>query len=129
MRLHSDNYNRMFLLSHNMNQCQNGRIIRTLLELESYRNMVLLAFPLAQSISAEVNKIEIKLADLLEQSDNHKHTEKEQLAALSSMAATLAQLIAASRFDAAIAYYQIVQSRFDELQEEKQKDYKHSIHL
>lgn len=121
MRLHQDNFNRILLLSENINQCQNGRIIRTLLELESYRNMVLLAYPLAQDISAKVNDIEIQLANLLEKSDNENHTEKVQLSALSTMAATLAKLIATSRyrFDAAIAYYQIVQSRFDELQEEK----------
>lgn len=121
MRLHQDNFNRVLLLSDNIHECQNGRIIRTLLELESYRNLTLLAFPLAQDISAEVNRIEIQLAKLLSHSNDINCTEQQQLATLSTMAATLAQLIAKSRyrFDAAMAYYQIVESRFDELQEEK----------
>ena len=121
MRLHQDNFNRILLLSNEMNECQNGRIIRTLLELEAYRNLTLVAFPLAQNIINEVNVIEIQLAELLSHSTDTNYTEQQQLAELSSMTAQLAQLIVGSRyrFDAAIAYYQIVESRFDELQEEK----------
>ncbi len=121
MHLHQDNFNRILLLSNKIHQCQSGRIIRTLLELEAYRNLILLAFPLAQHIGNEVNHIEIQLAELLNHSNDKACTEQQQLATLSTMAATLSQLIAKSRyrFDAAIAYYQIVESRFDELQEEK----------
>ncbi len=120
MRLHQDGFNRILLLSEDIHQCQNGRIIRTLLELEVYRNLTLLALPLAQQIVNEVNAIEVKLTGLLQHNSAEKHNE-QQLAALSTLRAKLAILNVKSqyRFDASIAYYQIVDSRLTELHEEK----------
>lgn len=121
LRLHSDGFNRVLLVNRSLNECQTGRLIRTLLELEAYRNMMLLAFPVAQQTSAQVSDMETELADLLRQISGERviSEEREQLEKLSDMAAAVAELIAETRyrFDAARAYYQMVQSRLDDLQE------------
>lgn len=121
LRLHSDNFNRILLLNNGLNECQSGRVLRALLELEDYRNMMLLAFPTAQEISAQVSKMESQLARLVRQISGARvaEEEKHQLSELSAMAAAIAELIAQSRFrfDAGKAYYQMVQSRLEELEE------------
>jgi len=121
MRLHSDSFNRILLLNTCLNECQSGRVLRALLEIEAYRNMTLIAFPLAQEVSAKVSQMESQLAHLLKQQKGTRSAqdEKSQLTELSEMAATIAELIANSRyrFDAGSAYYQMVKSRLDELEE------------
>ncbi|GGK59033.1 DUF3422 family protein [Amphritea balenae] len=121
LRLHTDGFNRILLLNNSMNECQSGRVVRALLELEAYRNMMLLAFPEAQRVSAQVSDMEAQLARLVRQISGRRDSaeEQQQLAELSDMAAAIAELIAASRyrFDAGRAYYQMVQSRLDELEE------------
>jgi len=123
LRLHNDNFNRILLVNSSLNECQSGRVLRALLEIEAYRNMALLAFPLAQQVSVSVSAMESQLASILKKQKDITSAsgEKEQLAQLSAMAADIAQLIASSRyrFDAGSAYYQMVQSRFAELQEQE----------
>ncbi|SEK34131.1 Uncharacterized membrane-anchored protein [Colwellia chukchiensis] len=123
LRLHKDNFNRILLVNSSLNECQSGRVLRALLEIEAYRNMTLLAFPLAQQVSSRVSAMESALANILNQ-QNHGQVasdEKARLAQLSKIAADVAELIASSRyrFDAGCAYYQMVQSRFAELQEQE----------
>lgn len=121
MRLHSDSFNRILLVNNNLNDCQNGRVVRALLEVEAYRNMALLAFPLAQEVSAKVSQMESQLARLLKAQNGRRNSadENAQLTVLSEMSAIIAELIANSRyrFDAGTAYYQMVKSRLGELEE------------
>lgn len=121
LRLDADGFNRMLVFNHGLSECEIGRILRALLELEAYRNMVLLALPVAQETIATVSEMEDRLASLTRQiSHQHADSEDQQLLAqLSSMAAVIAELIASSRyrFDAAQAYSQMVEARFEELQE------------
>mgnify|MGYP001942642333 CR=1 FL=1 len=120
-RLHEDNFNRILIFNNMLNECQSGRVLRALLELETYRNMSLLAFPLAQKISAKVSELEIELARLIRKLEESNQTddEKSLLDELSKMAAEIAELIAFSRYrlDASCAYYEMVQSRLKELEE------------
>lgn len=121
LRLHEDNFNRILLVNSSLNECQSGRVLRALLEIEAYRNMTLLAFPLAQQVSAKVSKMESQLAMLLKKQKDIRSSddEQQQLAELSSMAANIAEIIASSRyrFDAGSAYYEMVRSRLAELEE------------
>ncbi len=120
LRLH-DGFNRMLVLNHSLSECEIGRIVRALLELEAYRNMLLLALPVAQQTTGVVSDMEGRLAKLTHQFSHALEAIDDQqlLAELSGMAAAIAELIADSRyrFDAAQAYYQMVESRFEELQE------------
>jgi len=123
LRLHNDSFNRILLLNNGLNKCQTGRVLRALLELEAYRNMMLLAFPEAQQVSAQVSRMEAQLARLVRQISGQRIPEEEQrqLTELSDLAAAIAELITHSRyrFDAGTAYYQMVQSRLDELEEQE----------
>lgn len=123
LRLHKDNFNRILIFNNELNECQSGRVLRALLELETYRNMSLLAFPLAQKISARVSELEIELARLIRELEARNNTADEKLLLdkLSKMAAEIAELIAFSRYrlDASCAYYQMVQSRLAELEEKE----------
>lgn len=120
MQLHQDNFNRILLVSDNIHQYENGRVIRALLELEAYRNLTLMALPVAQQVISQVNEIELELASLLQHKSIAGHNEK-YLAVLSAMTAKLAKITVNTqyRFDASIAYFQIVNSRLSELNEEK----------
>lgn len=121
LRLHEDGFNRMLVLNQHLSECEIGRIVRALLELEAYRNMLLLALPVAQETIAAVSEMEDQLAVLTRQFSHQQVSIDDQqlLSELSTMAASIAELIASSRyrFDAAKAYYQMVESRFEELQE------------
>lgn len=121
LQLHDDGFNRMLVLNHHLSECEIGRIVRALLELEAYRNMLLLALPVAQETIAAVSEMEDQLAVLTRQfsHDQVAIDDQQLLTELSTMAAGIAELIAASRyrFDAAKAYYQMVEARFEELQE------------
>lgn len=121
LRLHEDGFNRMLVLNHHLSECEIGRVVRALLELEAYRNMLLLALPVAQETIAAVSQMEDELAVLTRQfsHDQESMDDQQLLSELSTMAAAIAELIASSRyrFDAAKAYYQMVESRFAELQE------------
>ena len=122
-RLHQDNFNRILVFNNCLNECQSGRVLRALLELETYRNMSLLAFPLAQKISFRVSEMELELAKLIRELEGSRESgnEKSKLDELSHMAAEIAELIAFSRYrlDASCAYYQMVQSRLEELEEKE----------
>ena len=121
LHLHEDGFNRMLVLNQHLSECEIGRVVRALLELEAYRNMLLLALPVAQQTIAAVSEMEDQLAVLTRQfsHDQVSIDDQQLLSELSTMAAAIAELIAASRyrFDAAQAYYQMVESRFAELQE------------
>jgi len=122
-RLHQDNFNRILVFNNQLNVCQSGRVLRALLELETYRNMTLLAFPLAQKISCRVSEMELELAKLIRELESSRESgnERIKLDELSHMAAEIAELIAFSRYrlDASCAYYQMVQSRLEELEEKE----------
>lgn len=122
-QLHHDDFNRVLLFNHDLDPFQTGRLLRDVLELETYRIMSLLAFPLARQMSREVSVLEQRLANTVANLNQLKEKEQEQerqlLSELSDMAAEIAQMIAESRFrfDATQAYYALVNSRLEELRE------------
>lgn len=120
-RLHSDAFNRILVENRTLNDCQTGRVLRALLELETYRNMMLLAFPLAREISTRITRMERQLSDAVHQMReiNGVEDEHRRLNELSVMAGAVAEMIADTRyrFDATNAYYGLVLSRLTELEE------------
>lgn len=92
-----------------------------LLEIEIYRMMALLAFPIAQSVGHLLGETEVELADLMESmSDSASPAdEREILARLTHLAAEIEQSVARTtfRFGAASAYYRLVRQRTADLRE------------
>jgi len=123
-RIHNDGMGRILVLNKSLNPCQLGRLVRRLLELETYRMMVLLAFPMARGIAPEVSGMDQQLASINEQINAIRGLEDERrlLGQLSTLAARIEHLRSETnfRFSAARAYYELVLSRLEELREQEE---------
>lgn len=123
-RIHNDGMGRILVLNKGLNPCQLGRLVRRLLEMETYRMMVLLAFPMARSIAPGIAEMDLQLATINEQINAIRGLEDERrlLGQLSTLAARIEHLRSDTnfRFSAARAYYELVLSRLDELREQEE---------
>lgn len=123
-RIHSDGMGRVLVLNRGLNPCQLGRLVRRLLEIETYRMMVLLAFPLAREIAPGIAAMDAQLAEINEQINAIAGLDDERrlLGQLSQLAARIEHLRSDTnfRFSAARAYYELVLSRLDELREQEE---------
>ena len=122
-RIHNDASGRILIHNHELNSCQSGRLVRTLLEMETYRMMLLLALPAAKSIAPELNSMDQQLARVIQQIQQiaDLHDERRLLGELSSLAARIEKLISDNnfRFSASQAYYQLISNRLEELREQE----------
>lgn len=123
-RIHNDGLGRILVLNKELNPCQLGRLVRRLLELETYRMMVLLAFPMARSIAPGIADMDQQLATINEQINAIRGLDDERrlLGQLSTLAARIEHLRSDTnfRFSAARAYYELVLSRLEELREQEE---------
>ena len=98
-----------------------GALVQTLLDIETYRTVAMLALPEAQRISPEIRRIETALAEVGREMTRSAGLESNRrlLARLTDLAAELeAQAAATSyRFGASRAYAEIVRQRLDSLRE------------
>lgn len=122
-RIHSDGFARTLIFNQELNPCQSGRLVRSLLEVETYRMMLLMAFPLARAIAPQVSDMAQQLAVINQQINAIQGLEDERrlLQQLSTLAARTEQMISDSnyRFSAARAYYDLVISRLKDLREQE----------
>jgi len=123
-----DGFSRFVVRDLQLREYQAGRLVGRLLEIETYRMMVLLGLPQAEATQPELNGIENELADLtatLVQGDRpdgqaaEAHEEQSLLHRITSLAARLEKLSVSNsyRFAASQAYFSLVQSRIQELRE------------
>lgn len=123
-RIHADGLGRVLVLNDGLNPCQLGRLVRRLLELETYRMMVLLAFPLARAIAPTLAGMDADLARINEQISAIRDFDDERrlLDQLSQLAARIEHLRSDTnfRFSAARAYYALVLARLEELRESEE---------
>jgi uncharacterized membrane-anchored protein len=123
-RIHHDGLGRVLVLNRELNPCQLGRLVRRLLELETYRMMVLLAFPLARAIAPSIAEMDQQLASINEQikAIGGLDDERRLLGQLSGLAARIEHLRSDTnfRFSAARAYYELVLARLEELREQEE---------
>ncbi|MEH6548671.1 MAG: DUF3422 domain-containing protein [Pseudomonadales bacterium] len=122
LRNHSDGYSRILVYTDRLDICDCGRLVRSLIELSAYRNLTLLALPIARDLIPVVSKLEYLLADLTERLTEIGSfaDEKQLLEELSACAAQLEKLISENnfRFAATEAYYSLTEDRLLELAEE-----------
>lgn len=123
-RIHQDGLGRILVLNAGMNPCQLGRLVRRLLELETYRMMVLLAFPMARAIAPTIAEMDQQLASINQQINAIRGLDDERrlLDRLSMLAARIEHVRSDTnfRFSAARAYYELVLSRLEELREQEE---------
>ncbi|MFC3150177.1 DUF3422 family protein [Litoribrevibacter euphylliae] len=123
LRPHSDGFGRVLVYNRTLNQCQAGRLLRRLLELETYRSMALLGLPKARSLNQDLTDLEKELAEVTQEISDIQGVEDEKrlLGKLSKVSAQIEWIISSNsyRFSATNAYYQLVMSRLKELREEE----------
>lgn len=119
----TDGWSRYLVLDERLTQRQAGRTVQRLLEIETYRVMALLAFPVAKDVGRLLGRAEGELADLMDGMGNAATPEDERsvLSHLTRLAAEIERSVARTtfRFGAARAYYQLVHSRIAELREQR----------
>lgn len=121
-RLHGDGFGRILIKDCGLEHLQAGRLVQRLKEIEVYRMMALLAFPLAHSATPKVSEIDTRLSEITaEMASKTQTNDEETLAKLTDLAAQTEEMAASLnyRFSAARAYYRIVQARLGELREER----------
>ena len=122
-RLHADGFGRALVLDQGLSRGQIGRLLQRLVEIETYRMMALLAFPVARHAFFEVNRMDAGLAGIVTElaDPGVVQNDRELLDRLTALAAEAERLDAATSFrlSAARAYYDIVQRRIGELREDR----------
>ena len=121
--LRSDGFSRIIVGDRGMTAGQNGRLVQRLLEIETYRIMALLAFPVARAIGPELTRLDQTLADIISAIAGPAGDAEDRalLERLIALAARAEHLSAAHgyRFSAARAYHDLVRERIRELREQK----------
>ena len=120
LRIDDGGFIHFLLLDHGMSPRQAGRYAQRLIEIETYRMMSLLAFPLAKDVAPALTEAESRLARIAERTaaEQGEH-EAELLDDLTRLAAEIERSESRSRFrfGAAAAYYRLVGQRIGELRE------------
>ncbi|WP_255448476.1 DUF3422 family protein [Telmatospirillum sp. J64-1] len=122
-RIHSGGFGRILVRDQGMTEGQGGRLMQRLLEIETYRMMALLAFPVAREAGPVISRIDQGLADITGRiaASGESETDRALLDRLTGLAAEVEQVSAATsyRISAARAYKAIVNQRIEELREER----------
>jgi uncharacterized membrane-anchored protein len=118
-RIHADGFSRFLIIDHRLTPEQAGRLLQRLFEIEVYRVMALLAFPIARRLGPELKKADRQLYAITSAMAQPDRDDAELLDELTHLAAEVENHISSShfRFGAANAYYQIVEQRLDDLRE------------
>ena len=119
--IHEDGFSHFLLIDAGLTPRQSGRMVQRLVEIETYRVMALLAFPVAKQVGRLLSRAEDELADLMDGLEQARNTEDDRavLARLTRLAAEIERSVARTtfRFGAAAAYYRLVGQRIEELRE------------
>ena len=116
-----DGFSRYLLLDDGLTPRQAGRMVQRLVEIETYRVMALLAFPVAKEVGRLLLRAEDELADLMDGLGQARSSDDDRavLGRLTRLAAEVERSLARTtfRFGAAAAYYRLVQQRIDDMRE------------
>jgi uncharacterized membrane-anchored protein len=121
-RLHGDNFGRILLLDRTMSSRQAGRMVQRLLEIDTYRMLAMLGFPLARRLVPLLNRGEHELAEITRALIPAQASDEPGLFdRLSRLEAEIESQQSESmfRFSASAAYDKLVQRRIMELREDR----------
>ncbi len=118
-KIHADGFSRFLILDSQLKPGQAGRLLQRLFEIEVYRVMALLAFPIAKQLAPELNNVNRQLLTITSAMADSKGNDNDLLDELTTLAAQTENNISTHqyRFDAASAYYKLVEQRIEELRE------------
>ncbi|WP_460416939.1 DUF3422 domain-containing protein [Pseudomonas sp. microsymbiont 2] len=119
-RLTEDGTNRFLFINRRLNAYRQGRMIRRLLEIETYRMMASLTLDTAKNLSQELDTFDATLVNLSERSaSSAAHDSKALLEAIALLSRQVVDRTVQTRhrFGASQAYAQLVFERLGELRE------------
>ncbi|WP_230874677.1 DUF3422 family protein [Methylomonas sp. LL1] len=118
-RIHVDGFSRFLVVNHNLRTAQAGRLLHRLFDIEVYRVMALLAFPIARKLYPELKKADRQLYTITNSMTQPDNDDAKLLDELTALAAEVENHISTHqfRFAAASAYYQLVGQRLSDLRE------------
>ena len=116
-----DGFGHILIRDHQLSPGQAGRYLQRLVEIETYRVLALLAFPMARRYGGDLTRAGESLTEITSRIGSIEALEDERrlLAELTALSAEVERISAATtyRFGAARAYYALVQKRTEELRE------------
>jgi len=122
-RIQEDGYLKILVHEHDLTRVRLGRLVRRLLEIETYRMMALLALPEARAAGTLLTGLESELSGVIEHMADAGGTDedKAQLSRLTGLARDIEHLVnkTSFRFAAARAYNALVLKRLNELREDR----------
>jgi len=125
-RIHADGYVHILLRDCSLSENQAGRLAKRILEVNCYRALSLLGFPLAREVSPTLSDADRRLALLAARMSTQGDSgtpafESELLAELTKLAAEIEEVSARTtyRFDASRAYYAMVRQRLEQLRQQR----------
>jgi len=118
-RIHADGFSRFLIIDKHLKKAQAGRLIQRLFEIEVYRVMALLAFPIARQLTPVLIKSDQQLRTITAAMAEEDSDDSRLLDELTRLAAEIENHISSNdyRFGAASAYYNIVVRRIQDLRE------------
>lgn len=122
-QIHADGFGRILIHDVSLRRRQAGRLVRRLLEIETYRMLAMLPVPLMRSYIPKLAEFDKRLAALTENNTTLDCVEDEQalLNELNQLSADIEGISAktSQRFNASSMYYDIVKLRVSELREKR----------
>ena len=119
---HRKGFARFVLFIEDLSRFQTGRTLQRITEIETYRIMALLGYPLARDIAPQIGTIDSRLRDVLARLPDLDSlaAERDVLKDISDLAVELETLKSRARFrfDATRAYSALLTDRLDNLREE-----------
>ncbi len=120
-RLRSDGFCRYVAVAESLSETRAGRVSSRLLELENYRMLALLGWPVARLLTPLLKESEAQLADITKALEAGADSDSALLHRLIALASQVegATAVHSFRFAATTAYQQLVQTRIAELRESR----------
>ncbi|NJA06835.1 MULTISPECIES: DUF3422 domain-containing protein [Methylomonas] len=118
-RIHVDGFSRFLVVNHELKTAQAGRLLHRLFDIEVYRVLALLAFPIARKQYPELKKADRQLYAITNSMTQPDADDAKLLDELTALAAEVENQISSHqfRFAAASAYHQLVGQRLTDLRE------------
>jgi uncharacterized membrane-anchored protein len=120
-RIHVDGFSRFLIVNNDLRVGQGARLMHRLFEIEVYRVLALLAFPIARKLSPELKKADCQLFTITNAMTESTGNDSKLLDELTMLAAEIENHVSSNhlRFDAADAYYNLVEQRLIDLRENR----------
>lgn len=121
-RIHGDGFGRLMIFESGLTQRQLGRLVQRIMEIDTYRMMALLAFPIARQLAPSLQQAEQELLAIIDAVQQAREEDEPVLFdRITKLEAQVEKARSDShfRFSAANAYHTLVEQRVDELREQR----------